>query len=281
MIGATAIGGEAAFDALLDVVDTTLWTTDPLGSRRDQSMSVLAGRPLALVRAGLTLALAAPAIRDVSWDATLEPPVPDFLSQSFSVRLGDLPTRDDGLVGYFADDDYEVFNSVAAPSEITPQAYVHPIGPRADGTANWLSLEPVEPPVPAAPSHILTLLVDPRAGVHATSGVLPVTRLDLPASFVDDALSAMEVTFRLDPALTFVQSTPTQQGEAPEYPNAVVLPAPAEQAGTWSFWDQEPTGWTGYGLVPATSDAQLKPFLPTLRDGRLQLVVDLEDADTD
>src|SRR6202012_3861019 len=34
MIGAPALAVEGAFDAFLDVIDATLWTTDPLGARR-------------------------------------------------------------------------------------------------------------------------------------------------------------------------------------------------------------------------------------------------------
>lgn len=269
MIDAKAIAGESAFDALLDVIDTTLWSTDPLGSRRDQTMTVLVGRPLALVRAGLGLSLRGAPIRDASWSNTLDPPEPDFMTRSFPVRLGDLATRDDGLVGYFTGDDYESFNSVAAPQETTPQDYVAPVGPPGIGGTNYVGL------VPNAPATLLTMLVDPRAGVHATSGILPVTSTALPAAFVDAALSAIEVSFRIGPALTFVQPTPVVGSVKPANPQAVTLPAPAEQNGTWSFWDREP-GWTSYDIVAATADAQLKPYPLALRDGLLQLITDLD-----
>jgi hypothetical protein len=123
---------------------------------------------------------------------------------------------------------------------------------------------------------MLTLLLDPRGGVHATTGIVPVTRVDLPPEFVAGPLKAMEVTFRLAPALTFAQPTPVVAGQTPAYPNAVVLPQPSEQNGTWSFWDQEPV-WTGYDIVPATPNALFKPYRITLRDGRLQFVADLGD----
>lgn len=274
MLQTSALTGEFAFDALLEVIDTTLWSTDPVGARRDQTLSVLVGRPLALVRAGLAIELAGPPLSDSGWGATFATAEPDFVTQPFAVRLGDLATRDDGVIGYFSSD-YGVFSSVATPHESDAQAYVVPIGSkRPDGTANYLSLAPDGGLVP------LTLLVDPRAGMHATTGVLPVKRVDLPAAAVQSALRALEVTFRIAPALTFVQPSPAVGDSPPAYAQSIVLPVPAKRTGTWSFWDQEPDSdqapaWSPYGLVNATPNAQLEGSAPTLRDGLLQLVIDL------
>jgi hypothetical protein len=275
-----ALSGEAAFDALLEVIDSTLWTTDPLGSRRDQRLSVLVGRPLALVRAQVGLALDGPPISDTSWAATLpaaalQAPAGDILTQPFGVRLGGLATRDDGLIGYWVDGDWNTFNSVAAPEATTPQDYVLPIGAkRRDGRPNYLSL------LANGARTTMTMLVDPRGSVHATTGIVPVGTAAVPPAIVEAALDSIELTFRVAPALTFVRPTPTQEGAtAPAFPESVVVPVPAEQNGTWSFWDQEPPGgaWTGYGLVSPAPQAQLGPAPPTLRDGLLQLSIDLDE----
>ncbi|HET6997360.1 MAG TPA: hypothetical protein VFI03_02135 [Solirubrobacterales bacterium] len=269
-IAAPALAEPAAFEALLSVIDTTLWTTDPLGGRADQALSVLIGRPLALVRADLAISLQTPPWRDSSWAATFAASPDAVLKQPFPVRLGDLATRDDGLVGYFAGGGYDSFNSVAAPPEEPAQSYVREIGATLpDGTPNYLPLLPGTP----AP---VTMLLDPRAGVHATSGVLPVARAELPPPLVAAALRALEVTFRLEPALTYAQPTPAVTGTTPAQPNSVVLPVPSERAGTWTFWDREP-GWTPYGLLDATADAELKPYPASLRDGLLQLQIDLDE----
>jgi hypothetical protein len=274
LITAPAIAGQPAFDALLGVIDTTLWTTDPLGARRDQALSVLIGRPLALVRAGLGFNLQTPPQQDPSWEGTFAAPSTAVEQQAFEVRLGDLATRDDGLIGYFTDETFGTFNSVATPTSQTPQAYVTPIGSTlASGAPNYLSL------FPNAATTGITMLMDPRAGVHATTGAVPVVRADLPGPFVAEALRALEVTFRLEPALTYVQPTPVVEGQTPVEPNSIVLPVPNERAGTWTFWDREPS-WTGYGLVNVTNNADLKPYAPSLRDGMLQLTVDLDDDST-
>ncbi|MDQ3982847.1 MAG: hypothetical protein M3271_09245, partial [Actinomycetota bacterium] len=256
VFGAAAVADASAFAALLDVIDSTLWTTDPLGSRSDQDLSVLVGRPLALVHVRLRLSLDGPPIRATGWDATIDPPEPVLPSYGFSVRLGDQATRDDGLIGYFLggparggtseDVDYSRFNSVVAPASKASQSYVVPIGSAtAGGTANYFQLQ-------FSPSSYadLLLLVDPRAGVHVTTGILPVRRFQLPAAFVQPALETVEVAFRIGPALTSERPTPVQAGQTPPFSSSIAYPLPAEQNGTWSWWQTDGAGApTGFGLV--------------------------------
>lgn len=274
MLDSPKLKDPASFQTFLDVIDSTLWTTDALGNRADENLSVLIGRPLALVRARLQFALDGPAIRDTGWDVSLNPPAPDFLDTSFAVRLGDQATREDGVVGYFLGADYDTFNSVSAPGDGAQQAYVKQIGPlgTTDPAANYISLK-------CAPGSnaFVTLLLDPRAAVHATTGLIPVKEVNLPQSLVEDPLSNIEVGFRVGPLLTAVRETPAQAGQTPAYPNAVSYPAPAEQNGQWSWW--EPTtaaaGWNGYALLDTTPNAKLRTVPNTLREGILQLVLDL------
>jgi hypothetical protein len=261
--GSAALAGEAAFDAFLDAVDATLWTVDPPGARGDRNLSVLIGRPLALVRARLAFELEGPALRDCSWPATLNPPEPELTGLSFPVRLGDQATRDDGLVGYFAGSDYDVFHAVAAPR--AEQGYVTRIGPPGPGGGDYVAVSFA----PGAAS-MVTMLLDPRAGVHATTGLLPVVRAEVPREWVGPALSALEATFRVAPALV---SYGPSQGDAPPHPDAVAYPVPAERAGTWSWWEPGPAGWTGYTVADASTHASDAPSV--LSDGLLQLVTDL------
>ncbi|MFJ6617669.1 hypothetical protein ACIQOW_08865 [Kitasatospora sp. NPDC091335] len=70
LVRSRCLATEANLSAFLDVVDSTLWTTDPLGRRTDQTLSALIGRPLALVRARLRLTLDGPPLTDPGWAAT-------------------------------------------------------------------------------------------------------------------------------------------------------------------------------------------------------------------
>lgn len=48
----------------------------------------------------------------------------------------------------------------------------------------------------------LTMLMDPRGVVHATCGILPVNKLEIPSAYYADALKRMGVTFRVGPIVT-------------------------------------------------------------------------------
>ncbi|MGZ8285819.1 MAG: hypothetical protein ACXWUQ_09365 [Allosphingosinicella sp.] len=284
LLQAPGLATEAGFAAFLSAVDETLWTIDPLGSRGDQNLSVLIGRPLALVRARLKLSLDGPAWTASDWAATFEAPTPEFLAYRFPIRLGDQATRQDGTIGYFLNDDYGTFHSVPAPENQGSAGpgfvkQIGPLGPPPTGGQNYvpISFDPGD-------SAMLTLLVDPRASVHAVSGILPVKQLDVPAQFVDPALARIEVGFRVGPLLTPLQKSPAQAPgsspapSAPAFAMAINYPAPAEQAGSWSWWELSSSGeWVGNGLIPGSPAAAPGATPATLRDGILQLVANLND----
>lgn len=272
MIGAQALADPAAFAAFLATIDTTLWTIDPLGNRADVNLSVLIGRPLALVRARLDLALDGPPVSDLTpWALAWPPPAPDLLAQEFPVRLGDQATRSDGLLGYFAGADTGPFNTVAAPAGPTP--YLRQIGPPGQTSGpNYLSLS-----FGAAAPQAVTMLLDPRAEVHAITGILPVKSLTLPPQFADGPLAALEVAFTVGALPTVIVPTPGAQ-PPPANSRAVSLPVPIEQAGTWAWWERSaggPGGWAAYDLARAGTGAELTDQPATVRDGFLQLTVDL------
>lgn len=271
MITSQSLAAEAAFHAFLDVIDATLWTTDPLGNRADTHLSILVGRPLALLRTRLRFQLDGDPATDPGWATTFTPTPPDTLTQQFAIRLGDQATHQDGVIGYFTGTDYAAFNSTATPPTTPAQSYVQVIGPvgTASPQGNYLRLAP-------QPGTYLdvTVLADPRAALHATTGILPVTRYDIPQQPVEAALAAMEITFRTGPLLTSLQPSPAQGTTTPTHPQAITHPTPAEQNGVWSWWEPATTGtWTGYDLTkPATAPTGTPS---TLREGVLQLTTSL------
>jgi hypothetical protein len=262
---------EANFTAFLSAIDSTLWTIDPVGGRADQNLSVLVGRPLALVRMRLALELDGDPIRDTGWAATLDTTTPPaYLTQKFAVRLGDQATRQDGTIGYFTGTNYATFNSVAAPDTTVPQSYVAQIGPLVTGQ-NYLRLSFA--PGDAA---FVTVLMDPRASLHATTGIVPVKQVDLPAAFVDAPLSNLEISFAMGPVMAYVQPSVAQGGETPPFPMSVTYPRPTEQNGTWAWWEATGSTWTGYEVLDATAQAAMPPVSASLREGILQLAIDLK-----
>ncbi|SHM65294.1 hypothetical protein SAMN05444266_109354 [Chitinophaga jiangningensis] len=270
------------FQALIAVIDTTLWTTDPLGSRTDINLSVLVGRPLALVQTQLQFSLDGPPIAGCDWPtpvsaAPVSSNIPDFTTSNFSIRLGDLASQEDGVIGYFTQNDFSVFNSVALPPD--GQTYVQQIGPLAGADGNFINL-----PFDGSTTAMVTLLLDPRAAAHAVTGILPVTTLVLPEVFVDTALAAMEITFKVGPLLTITQAASTSGGVTPVYADNINYLPIIEKNGSWSWWESTVTNpgtaqasftWQGYGLNNATVTALLNYSQAELHEGVLQFITQM------
>lgn len=347
-----------AFANFLQAVDETLWTVDPLGGRADQNLSVLVGRPLALVRSRVELVtdgppdvdqgtfFAIPSSYPVSaastsdnsfsfamteniagyhgqWEGGAQisiagssgndgvyhiartaydgsstftvyvkesvnsataggniaprPPAGDLTNTPFKLRLGRPDLFDDGLIGYYIGDDYSKCYNVHALEDYTPAGYLYPIGQNGE---NYLSLTyngeatqggPPTTPAPAAnPNSIfLTMLIDPRGTVNATTGILPTEELTLPAQFYQTAVASLEIYFRTGPLMVD--------------PEAIRMPRPTEQNGSWN-WIQKnatgnaPTAWEADPVAKSVTGARFPSQPLELRDGWLKLTgTDLED----
>jgi hypothetical protein len=250
--------GTDALREFLKAVDETLWSIDPLGGRSDTFLSVLIGRPLALVAASLSFELQTQAWRDSDWPQTFvkPPPEPLFLRYQFPVRLGDLGYRQDGLIGYFKRGEYGVFNNIYTPDMgPKPSGYLKQIG--SGEPANYVNIG-FAAKGPGAPAPLI-LLMDPRASVHAQCGILPVKDIALPTSWIDGALAKLAVTFHTGPILTG-QPVP-----------GLLWPSPAERHGTWTWVERTAAGWAEMPLAPVDASAKFLSLAPTLRDGLLKL----------
>ena len=245
----------ATFDNFMTVIDETLWLVDPIGGRSDSNMSVLIGRPLAVLRLKFGLDLEGSAYSNQSWADTFTADDNGVTGTAFDLRLGSQAVREDGLIGYFSDENYQRFNSVYYPAGLDhASSYVQEIGGPA---SNYLSV------VPTAADKFVTLVMDPRGSLHASTGILPVKEISLPPRFVDPALKNMEVTFRVGSLLTSQL--------------AILIPRLSEQNGRWSWIDHSSA--TDFRIEPvefASPNAKLSTPAMTIRDGWLKFVSDLE-----
>ena len=259
------------FSDAVQAIDETLWLVDPLGGRQDQSLSVLIGRPLAVVQLSLALTAAGPLNYSQTWADTAQPTGPngayqavyntgDVREVSFPVSLGSLDLRNDGLVGYFLAD----FNNLYTLHGGTAGTYLQPtVTPPLAGSPSMYSgninLSLNGDPV------VATLLLDPRGSVHAYTGILPVASVALDPHLAEQFLSKLQLTFQTGPLVLDAGTIRT--------------PLPAEQQGAWQWLQQQAaTGqtaatWQQSNLVAADATARMPAATPALHEGWLQFTL--------
>lgn len=293
--------GNVLYD-LLGAIDATLWKTDPFGQRYG-NLSILLGRPLAIVRADVALQLdGAPAYCqapagtgkyyvDTSSGTPVFRPIPvPFQSTRFQLRIGDIEVGNNGVLGYFLNDDYNTFYTAYGSPAGNTNELLRALATRGnvgDALARMASASraldsnyvvnnfviPLQPqtaitppsaanPVPSTGTYTtekLTVIMDSSGVVGAYSGSLPSVSLALPPGPVTSALSEMDVTFRVGPVLMD--------------PAKIKMPLPAEINGNWAWLARtDVTNWdSGQDIGPADAAANLSTDPLALREGWLTL----------
>lgn len=220
-----ASAGEEIWLQFLSDINLALQNIDPKSFAQNISLSLLIGRPMALVRA--TLSLKARGLPNV--DQTVQAfnynqsnnlftrLTNGFDNVQVPVRLGEAGQLNDGLVAYWIEDGNGGYLS------------------GTDGPAHFPEMETSGNPADAMPFSIsgdaskVTMLIDPRGTVHASCGVLPVKEISLPPDQYADVLKTLSVTFLTSPLIT-----PVDQ---------IQVPIPSEPGYGWS-WLDHPTGFT-------------------------------------
>ncbi|CAB1078651.1 hypothetical protein D1AOALGA4SA_6387 [Olavius algarvensis Delta 1 endosymbiont] len=248
----------------------------------DPGVSVLVGRPLALVRASLRFETAGlpahnPELRADTGAKVSDPPgtngfekkvhefekkvrdvleTSDFEKVKWPLRLGDLHTRNDGLVGLFRCSPADTGSGVAAAGLLYPAWGLdesNSTSAEVFATQDFL-IDCVKP------LHV-ALLMDPQARVHATTGTLPRVYRELPREDATGAKRAREVFFQTAPVLG---PSPTPR-----------MPRPSDDYGEWS-WAYQPdvTHWKlDPNLVEATDRGGFANAWPTIAEGWLKLAI--------
>ena len=262
---------EDALSALLRIVDSSLWSVDPFGHTGDEHMSLLVGHPIAVLRAQFRL-------------ETTEKATPDVINQmSIPVHIGALVHWQDGLMGYFVNDDYRTLYCADAAvagfarqvgpgqgflSQINQvpdyyQTFSDDLGAGVDKGKNPVGHPYVDDSgvlmVQPNQTFNLTLLLEPHSVVHATSGFLPRKQIGMRRNWVADALAKLSPTFRFGPVLVD--------------PKRIRMPVSGDITGTWS-WDHRSdlTTWTEDKVVNATGDAMLPADPAKGQEGWLRVV---------
>jgi hypothetical protein len=232
-------------DDWLTGIDKSLWMIDPLGGRADPDLSVLIGRPLAILRLKIALRLEGDTYTNQNPQALADD---NGITQiSFPVELGNGRLPHDGVVGYFdfATDSNACVLQLVRPEQGSPGCKFLHVKPSTDGQAKDGEL-------------IVTVLMDPRGSLHAATGIMPVKEITIPHRFVDEPLRQMQLWFRVRSLLSPLSS--------------ISIPRLSEQNGTWEWWEQTTTGsWSSQPVTFTSANATLSVPLLAIRDGWLKL----------
>ncbi|HEX4832097.1 MAG TPA: hypothetical protein VH478_13520 [Trebonia sp.] len=254
--------------ALMAAIEGSDQFINPASATQDASLAVLVGRPLAIVRTAQSLATAggvlpasqASTTKADALSAAVAGKWYDYgdrsarttagLGQvSIPVRLGELTDVDDGLVAFLpeeaGDAPYSVVYAAAGPAA-GASGVLRPGPDTVELTLN-------------GPARTFTMIVDPRAPVHVTTGILPTVSMQVPPDQYLRAMRELSVAFTTRPVLA------GQPG--------LRLPLPAQAGFTWS--------WVAAGDAPAPLAPPPAPDVPSygyspqqLLEGWLDLIPD-------
>ena len=163
----------------ISVTDKALENINPESFTHHRELALLMGRPIAVVRASLNLELrGSPAIHHgwTEFYRDLERTTREtngFENVSLPIRIGERGQLNDGVLGYWKEDAANaldtVFHTTVAQNVVTNST----IQSYEEAPLNLL-----QSPVSAAQA--LTMLVDPRGEMHATTGMLPAKSINIP-----------------------------------------------------------------------------------------------------
>ncbi|GAA3639305.1 hypothetical protein [Microlunatus ginsengisoli] len=250
---------------LLATIDASGTFIAPTHAAQDVALSVLIGRPLAIVRFALGLSPAGGTLPVNQSQAAMTDAIKHTWTTyadrqagasaalggvQFAITVGDHSDLDDGLVALLPESsDPDPYTVVLSSAAVGSDPALKPLGP-VDSSLG-------------ATQQLFTALIDPRAPIHLTSGVLPTQSLQIPPGQYVGALRSLGVTFTTRPVLS------DQLG--------LRLPLPAEPGYLWS--------WVAPGEPPLSLPPTTQPESPvyghgpqTLTDGWLLLQPDPEAA---
>ena len=242
----------------ISALDSGLENIDPENSAQNQGLVLLMGRPIALVRASLNLELEGlPAINQdwgVFWQDLRRNfrETDGFEKVKFPIRLGEYKQLNDGLLGYWLEGDNGSLKDVFYAPQSDLEGVDHSAIKFHNANNPWhIDLNLKDPPT------LLTMLIDPRGKVHATTGILPTRSIDIPPDQYQQALEKIEITFFSAPILT-------------DY-GKINLALPDEVGYQWSWLEKEKEQWSTADKIGQTNVNAIFSGKQEIREGWLKL----------
>jgi len=264
---------ESALSALLRAIDTTLWTVDTFSNLGTAHICGLVGRPIAIVRAIVKLDidddLDELELTDAARRAAREAAYRDLADRAFPIRVGEITRSDDGLLGFFVDDDYSRFHVVDKAvrdgaldggrnrGQLVQKGSIPQIPDVRPITHPYLF---AEDELTVHPGQVLrlTLLLHPAGKVHLTSGILPRKSLMLMRDWTFPGLSVMAPSARIGPVL--IESGDVRLPKISSFPKEQI----------WTRRDT-PVTWRDDPILAATQTALLPDMPAEIQEGYIRV----------
>jgi hypothetical protein len=216
------------------------------------------GQPLALTRASLGLELQGlPAIHQ-GWNefrlnmTRRRLDCDKFTEVQFPFRLGEQDQLNDGLTVYWLED---------GAGDYKDDAYIIPNYDEAADNPQDKECDFLYQSIDA-PLLNVTMLIDPRGVVHATTGILPAKAIQIPPDQYTAALKKIEMSYLAAPLLVEKRGV---EGK-PE----ITLPVDDSPGRAWSWLEKHGNDWLS---LPINSGSLYTPFVAAteIREGWLKL----------
>lgn len=180
------------------------------------NLAVLIGSPIALMQAALRLEIQGiPALNQKDYCYKIggfyEAHTHSFEKVRFPILLGNSSRKHEGLVGFYPSKE----NGEYAFESLEESGLSLLISFPKKTEENSVAIDSAKK---------VFMLVDPRAPVHITSGVLPTQKLEILPIWVEEAMIQMGMSFYIGPILR-----PQSLHNSPEEMEALHLPVPSEE----------------------------------------------------
>jgi len=222
------------FTEFKQVITNALENIEPENNLQPPPQALFIGRPIAIVRAEVSLELQGiPAINQ-NWqvfrkEMQVETPIEqretnDFTKVEFPIRIGEFQHLNDGLIGYWLETEegkdykYEKDIFYASQSDSSESKYIETQFWDSTNNPKDVAEEPINimQSISKQPQK-LTMLLDPRGEVHVTCGILPTKAIRIPPEQYITVLESIEVAFFTSPVLMEHNKYPLPLMTVPEY----------------------------------------------------------------
>ncbi|PKV50554.1 hypothetical protein ATE84_2613 [Aquimarina sp. MAR_2010_214] len=154
---------------------------------KNNTSALIYGQPIAVACCSISLELLGLPANNQRWDQSEKENNGGITSQEFPLYVGNYNIENDGLLGYFINDEYSTFYT-------TPN--IKGFNHQKKGSF-FKKSKPLKLSIDKEIK--LTLLMDPTAGVHLATDILPTKCIQLSSYHVEQLLSKIDISFMIAP----------------------------------------------------------------------------------